>query len=113
MNAKASILGTLLLLPLPALAGGGKPATLLGLSTDFDAGKVTFEVASSGCTSKADFRAELAGGTLTLVRERTDTCKAMPFRTKIEFTLKELGLSPHQPFRLGNELVVNEGISPR
>jgi hypothetical protein len=101
------------LLASPAWAGDERPEVLLGLSTDFDAGKVVFSVASSGCTAKADFRAQLNENTLTLFRTRRDSCKAMPSKVPIAFTLKELGLSPNQPFALGNRIIVNENLTER
>ena len=94
-----------------ALAAEERPETLLGVATDFDAARVTFEVASNGCTTRKDFRCDRKDGTLTLVRLRRDTCKAMPSREKIAFTLQELGLSPHEPFTLGNKLIVNENVA--
>jgi len=109
MKRAVFVLGVLLL---AGSAGAGEPPELLlGVGTDFDAGRITFVVASSGCTTRADFRCDLKDGTLTLVRERRDSCKAMPQRQSIAFTLKELGLSPHQPFTLGNRLIVNENVA--
>ena len=110
MKASALLVGVLLLAG-PAGGAEPRPETVLGVGTDFDAGRVTFVVASGGCTTRADFRCKLEDGTLTLVRERPDTCKAMPERYTVAFTLKELGLSPHQPFRLGNRLIVNENLA--
>lgn len=92
----------------PAWAGDEPPEALLGVSTDIEGGQVLFEVASNGCTTKADFRSTYQDRTLTLVRIRRDACKAMPHRMKIAFTLGELRLSPHQPFALGNRIVVGE-----
>ncbi len=94
-------------------AGAEELETLLGVRTDFDAGRLVFEVASSGCTEKADFRATVDNGTLSLFRLQRDSCKAMPFRTQLLFGLEELGLSAQQPFRLANPLVVNEHMALR
>jgi hypothetical protein len=110
MKPTALFLGALLLAG-TALAAGERPESLLGVVTDFDAGKIIFEVASNGCTAKKDFRCDLKDGTLTLVRVRRDSCKAMPQREKIVFTLEELGLSPNKPFALGNKLIVNENLA--
>jgi hypothetical protein len=88
-----------------------KAETLLGITTDFDGGKVTFEVASNGCTAKKDFLVKLEGAQLTLFRTRRDACKAMASRERIAFTLEELGLSPQKPFVLGNKLIVNENLA--
>jgi hypothetical protein len=96
-----------LLISAPVPAGDAPPEPLLGLRADGEAGTVVFEVASNGCTVKADFKARLEGEVLTLLRTRRDTCKAMPERKPISFTLAELGLSPHKPFALGNRIVAN------
>jgi hypothetical protein len=110
MKPTALFLGALLLAG-TALAAGERSESLLGVVTNFDAGKIIFEVASNGCTAKKDFRCDLKDGTLTLVRVRRDSCKAMPQREKIVFTLEELGLSPNKPFALGNKLIVNENLA--
>jgi hypothetical protein len=103
-----SLVLSMSLLAVPALAAEEPPEALLGVSTDLAAGQVVFEVASNGCTAKADFRGRLEGAVLTLVRIRRDACKAMPRREPIAFSLAELGLKAHQPFTLGNRLVVSE-----
>jgi hypothetical protein len=110
MTRAVFVLGALLV---AGTAGAAEqpPEVLLGVGTDFDAGQVTFVVASTGCTTRADFRCDQKDGKLTLIRERRDACKAMPQRLTITFTLKELGLSPHQPFTLGNRLIVNENLA--
>lgn len=100
-----------LLLAVPVCAEDERPELLLGLSTDSAAGQVVFEVASSGCTAKEDFRCEFKENTLTIFRIRRDACKAMPQKTSIAFTLEELGIPPHQPFVLGNRITVNEMLS--
>lgn len=110
MRPMALFLGALLLAG-SALAADERPERLLGVSTDFDAGRITFEVASNGCTARKDFRCDLKDGTLTLLRLRRDACKAMAQREKIVFTLAELGLSPNAPFALGNKLIVNENLA--
>lgn len=97
----------------PVWAAEEHQELLLGLRTDFDAGEVVVEVASSGCTTKADFRCEFKDQTLTIFRLRRDSCKAMPHKMPITFTLKELGLSPHQPFALGNRIIVNENLTDK
>jgi len=110
MKTMVLFLGALLLAG-PAAAAEERTEAVLGVATDFDAGKLTFEVASNGCTTRKDFRCDLKDGTLTLVRLRRDACKAMPEKAKITFTLEELGLSPHKPFALGNRLIVNENLA--
>lgn len=110
MTKLALLLGALSLAA-PALAEEERTEALLGVATDFDAGKVTFEVASTGCTGKGDFRLKRDGDTLTLLRLRRDACKAMPQRTKLDFTLEELGVTPHKPFKIANPFLVNENVA--
>jgi hypothetical protein len=85
--------------------------TLLGFSTDFDKGEITIEVASSGCTKKEDFRFELKDNVLTVFRKQRDTCKAMPRKTGFTFKLADLGIGPHQRFRIGNLFIVNHNLT--
>lgn len=99
-----------LLLAVPGVAGDEIPETLLGLHSDFATGQVFVEVVSGGCTAKDDFRSSYSDDTLTLFRIRKDDCKAMPHKITIAFTLEELNINPHQPFRLANRIVVNEGM---
>lgn len=110
MKTTVLFLGALLLAG-PAWGEAERREALLGVATDFDGGKVTFEVASNGCTAKKDFRVSNEKGTLTVFRLRRDACKAMPERLKLSWTLQELGLSAHQPFTLGNQLIVNENVA--
>jgi len=100
----------LLLLSMSTQAKAEQVENLLGLETDFDARQVVLVVASSGCTSKGDFRVEVKDDVLTVYRLQRDACKRMPFRERIAFTLDELGISPHKPFALGNRIVVNENL---
>jgi hypothetical protein len=81
---------------------------LLGFSTNFEKGEITIEVASSGCTKKEDFRFEYKGNILTIIRKQRDACKAMPEKISLTFTLKEIGIDPHTPFRISNAFMVNE-----
>lgn len=108
---KTALLLGALLWAAPALAEEERTEALLGVASDFDAGKVSFEVASTGCTGKKDFRVKRDGDTLTLLRLRRDACKAMPQRTKIDFTLEELGVTPHKPFKVANPFIVNENVA--
>lgn len=96
------------------LAAEGKSEKLLGLSADDEKGLVTFEVWASGCAKKADFRVERSGTALTLIRLRPDTCKMMPQRWSVSFTLAELGLKPHETFTVSNRFTpsVNEASIP-
>ncbi len=107
------IVGIMLGLCLMGLCGQAEAEQLeplLGLETDLESGLVVFVVASSGCTSKADFRVENENDTVSVYRLQRDACKRMPFRERIDFRLDELGLSPHKPFALGNLFVVNENV---
>ena len=102
-----------LLIAVPCVAGDEIPEPLLGLHTDFATGQIFVEVVSGGCTTKDDFRSSFSDDTLTLFRIRQDDCKALPHKISIAFALEDLGISPHQPFRLANRIVVNEGMVRR
>ncbi|MCK4536761.1 MAG: hypothetical protein KAT93_07085 [Desulfuromonadales bacterium] len=107
---KIGVVICLLMFVLAARAEAEQLENLLGLETDFDTKQIMFVVASSGCTSKGDFRVEVKDEVLTVYRLQRDACKRMPFRERIVFTLDELGLSPHKPFALGNRILVNENL---
>jgi hypothetical protein len=71
---------------------------------------LTIEVASNGCTAKADFAffVERKGEAVTLAfgRKRLDTCKSFAMgKTTLGFSYDELGLAPHAPVFLLNPLV--------
>ncbi len=85
-----------------ARAGEGKPEKLIGLTVKPDDGQVAFEVYTTGCTQRSDFRVERSGDAVTLVRLRRDTCKMMPSTTTVVFTFAELGVKPHAAFTVGN-----------
>jgi len=84
---------------------------LLGVSTDFDAGTITIDVASSGCTDKSSFRMDLTNDVLTVFRILKDTCKAMPEKTPLTFSVAEVGINPHKPFTVANPFLVNENLA--
>jgi hypothetical protein len=107
---KIAIAICLLLLAMSTQAKAEQLENLLGLETDFDAKEIVLVVASSGCTNKGDFRVEVKDEVLTVYRLQRDSCKRMPFRERIVFSLEELGLSPHKPFALGNSLVANVNL---
>lgn len=69
---------------------------------------LTFQVKSSGCTSKEDFSYvvfERSPMGLVLTRETLDLCEAhVPFGTKITFSYAELGFSPGAVFKVLNPL---------
>jgi hypothetical protein len=89
-------------------AAAAQPEVLLGITTDLDKGEITIEVASSGCTTKADFCFEYKDQVLTVIRKQRDTCKAMPEKIRLTFKLKDVGVDPNTPFRISNAFVVNE-----
>jgi hypothetical protein len=84
---------------------------LLGLATDFSAKTVTIQVVSSGCTDRGDFRPDFSSDVLTFYRLRRDACKALPEMIGLSYTLEELGIDPHKPFRVGNPFIVNEHLA--
>ncbi len=94
----------------PAFAAG-QPEKLLGLTTDFGGKTITIEVAGSGCTGKDSFRPEFKNEVLTVYRIKQDACKAMPSKVRISYSLDELGINPHHPFRIGNPFIVNENLA--
>jgi hypothetical protein len=81
-----------------------------------DAGReaITVSVASSGCTTKADFavHVEQVGGATTLAfgRKRIDTCKSFAMgRTDLVFTWAELGVASRAAVVLLNPLAAWTG----
>ena len=80
---------------------------LMGISTDFDKQELTIQVASSGCTARADFLFEFKDEILTIHRKKKDECKAMESAVSLTFSLKEAGLEANKSFKLGNRLIVN------
>lgn len=90
-----------------ARAGSGRPERLLGLRVDGAKGQVTFDVWTSGCTDKADFRVERSAEGFTLIRLRRDACKMMPMAMQVSFSFAELGLKPHAAFTVGNRFALD------
>lgn len=89
---------------------------LLGITTNADKQEVTLQVASSGCTAKSDFAFEMKDGVLTVSRTKKDECKAVESAVSFTYTLKEVGIDPNKPFKLGNSLAVDPmlpGILPK
>jgi hypothetical protein len=81
-----------------------------------DAGRetLTISVASTGCTTKADFAfyVERRGEAVTLAfgRRRLDTCRSFAMgRTELTFTWAELGVAPRTPVFLLNPLLAWTG----
>ena len=71
-------------------------------------GGIMFQVSSSGCTTKDDFKVEVLESyplQLRLVRLQEDPCDAfLPLGTLIRFTFKELGMQPGDQLRVINPL---------
>lgn len=70
---------------------------------------LTIEVASNGCTQKADFTFYVerkgAAVTLSFARTRLDPCRSFAMgKTALSFTWAELGLEPRSPVFLLNPL---------
>lgn len=80
------------------------------LGVQYEAEGVTFQVTSSGCTSKEDFSfvvLESYPMGLVLTREKIDPCEAhVPFGTKIKYSYSELGFIPGSEFKVLNPLHV-------
>ena len=77
---------------------------------------LTIEVASNGCTAKADFTfyLERRGGAVSVAfaRKRIDTCKSFAAgRTELSFGWADLGLAPRTPLFLLNPLEPGPGRS--
>ena len=99
---RAVLVACAVLVAAAALAGEGRPEKLIGLTVKPDDAQVVFEVYTTGCTEKSDFRIERSGDGFTLVRLHPDTCKMMPLTTTVVFTFAELGVRPHAAFTIGN-----------
>ena len=71
---------------------------------------ITFQVKSSGCTSKEDFNVEVLESyplQLRLIRSQPDFCDAYePLGTRIKFNYRELGLTVGTQFSVINPLAV-------
>ena len=69
---------------------------------------IVFQVSSSGCTTKDDFRVEVLESfplQLRLIRIREDPCDAfVPLGTLVRFTYRELEIRPGARFRVVNPL---------
>ena len=75
---------------------------------------LTIQVASSGCTAKADFAfyVDRRGGEVTLAfgRKRVDVCRSFGANpAEFVFTWDELGVEPHIPVHLLNPVVGRTG----
>jgi hypothetical protein len=98
--------------PVPAVTPADTALAELEPLYAADAGRdaITIQVASNGCTTKADFAffVERRSGTVTLAfgRRRVDPCRtaAAPGRIALAFTWGELGVAPRTPVFLLNPL---------
>ncbi len=79
---------------------------LLGVTYDLKA--ITFQVKSTGCTTKKNFEVLISKSEpakIELVRRVVDNCEAVvPNGAKVEFTYKELGLSQGKNVYLSNPI---------
>jgi hypothetical protein len=67
-------------------------------------------VSSTGCTDKSYFSFALEGDVLIFKRIKRDTCKAMPRRDTITYSLDELGIKPESSFRIGNPITLTKHV---
>lgn len=92
-------------------AKGGNPEKLLGLTFNYDKGEVTLYVVSSGCTQKSDFKFEIKGENLTIIRINPDNCKMMESVVHFTFPLKEVKLDPNKSYVILNKFIANHNIA--
>ncbi|MCE5333606.1 MAG: hypothetical protein LLG06_03360 [Desulfobacteraceae bacterium] len=83
---------------------------LFGISINSEAGTVSIDVSSTGCTDKSYYNAALESNILTFKRIRRDECKAMPRRHTLVYTFAELGLKRNSHFQLGNPIVISDNF---
>jgi len=102
--------------PAPVLAPAGAPLAELEplYSAAADRHGVVIEVASGGCTAKADFAfyVERRGEAVTLAfgRKKLDPCRAFAAaKARLTFTYEELGLTDGAPVFLLNPLTAWRG----
>ena len=69
---------------------------------------IVFQVASSGCTHKSDFKVDVLESfplQIRLIRLQEDPCDAfIPLGVRIHFTYRELGIAPGDQLRVVNPL---------
>lgn len=82
----------------------GELETLRGAAADREG--LTLKVASTGCTTKADFVFYVGrdgpGQTVSFARKRLDLCRAAPSIVEVAFSYEELGLAGTGTVRLLN-----------
>ena len=103
-----SILISLLISP---LTKGGNPEKLIGLTFNYDKGEVTLQVVSSGCTQKGDFKFEIKGDSLSIIRIRPDNCKMMEGIVQFTYQLAEVKINPNKPYIIQNKFIANHNIA--
>lgn len=104
-----TLIASLILLSTTAFAQpSGRPERLMGY-LPLKSG-VIFQVASGGCTTRADFipsvtRSETTDITeLTLVRTKPDLCYPfVPTGVRFKFSYEDLGIRPGERFTIKNE----------
>ena len=101
------LLTALLIIICFPFAFSSNPENLLGINLDYEKGEISIHVVSSGCTQKKDFRFEMKGDTLTVIRVRRDDCKAMGSEVQFTYTLKEAGINANKAFTIGNKFIAN------
>ena len=94
-----------------SLVQGSNPEKLLGISFDYDKGEVTLFVVSSGCTQKSDFVFEIKGDSLTVIRKKTDDCKAMENPEHFTYSLKEAKIDANKSYVILNKFISNHNIA--
>jgi hypothetical protein len=104
---KGFLLTALMIMIFSPLAYSSNPENLLGLTLDYEKGEISIHVVSSGCTQKNDFRFEMKGDTLSVVRVRKDDCKAMESEVRFTYTLKEAGINANKAFIVRNKFIAN------
>ncbi|MEN6438082.1 MAG: hypothetical protein ABFD97_05825 [Syntrophobacter sp.] len=100
----------LLALATPFQARAQQPERIYGFEANAEAKTISIVVSSTGCTDKSYFSFAVEGDILTFKRVKRDSCKAMPSRETIRYTLDELGIKPESSFRIGNPISLTERI---
>jgi hypothetical protein len=101
------LLIALMIMIFSPFAYSSNPENLLGMTLDYGKGEITIHVVSSGCTQKNDFRFEMKGDTLSVIRVRKDDCKVMGSEVRFTYTLKEAGINANKAFIVRNTFIAN------
>jgi hypothetical protein len=94
-----------------SFAKAAEPATLVGISLNYDKMQVTIQVVGSGCTQSSDFKFELKDNILTVVRLKMDFCKAMPEVVSFTYSLKDAGIEANKSFTIANKFITNPNLA--